>query len=87
MRYMVRRPYRYGNKVYMPGEAMPVTGEDVKLLQSRQIIGAPVVETASVKPPENAMKPKAKPKKLGGGWFELASGKKVRKSELKEGEI
>jgi len=44
-------------------------------------------ETASVKPPENAMMPKAKAKKLGGGWFELPSGEKVRKSELKEGEI
>ena len=46
-----------------------------------------LAESAVVEPPENAMMPKAKAKKLGGGWYELPSGEKVRKSELKEGEI
>ena len=84
MRYNVRKPYRYGNRIYMPGEKMPVTGDDVKVLQGRGIIGAPATETASVKPPENAMMPKAEPKHLGGGWYELPNGRKVRKKDLEE---
>lgn len=40
------------------------------------------VETASVEPPETAMKPKPKAKSVGGGWYELEDGRKVRKSEL-----
>ena len=98
MRYNVRKPYRYGNRIYMPGEKMPVTGDDVKVLQGRGIIGAPATETASVKPPERAVIPKAgpnafgnfvrkvtaEPKHLGGGWYELPDGRKVRKKDLEE---
>jgi len=39
-------------------------------------------ETASIEPPETAMKPKPKAKSVGGGWYELEDGSKVRKSEL-----
>ena len=42
-------------------------------------------ETASVKPPETAMLPPAAPKYLGGGWYAV-DGRKVRKSELEEGD-
>ena len=67
-KYFVRRPYRYGSTIYMPGDGMPVSRGDVKLLQSRGIIGSPFVEpkpvkeTAMAKPPEDAMQPKAEPK-------------------------
>lgn len=80
MKYQVRKPYRYGNKIYMPGEHMPVDSESAKVMQSRGILGAavvekpkkatvdmvqkekPVVETASFKPPERAVKPEPEPK-------------------------
>ncbi len=80
---MVRKPYRYGSKIYMAGEAMPVPDKEIaKVLQSRGILGGAVRETASVKPPETAMMPKAEPKYLGGGWYLTADGRKVRKKDL-----
>lgn len=93
MRYLVRRPYRYGARVYMPGEGMRVTDDsDRVVMQQRGIIGGPVpeerrVETATAPPaPEAAVMPepgpKPEPKHLGGGWYELPGGSKVRKSEL-----
>lgn len=39
-------------------------------------------ETAIAKPPEKATMPAPKPKHLGGGWYQLKDGRKVRKSEL-----
>lgn len=89
MRYRVRRPYRYGDRVYMPGEAMPVKDGDVKVLQQRGIIGAPVVEPKRMEtatqppPPERAVMPEPGPKYLGGGWY-LVNGRKVRKSQLED---
>ena len=70
-----------------PGEVTAVPEEWIERLKKAGVLGEETIESATVKPPENAMKPPAKPKHLGGGWFEVASGKKVRKSELKEGEI
>jgi hypothetical protein len=40
------------------------------------------VETASTKPVETATLPDAEPKHVGGGWYELSDGRRVRKSEL-----
>lgn len=94
MRYLVRRAYRYGNRIYLPGESMLPAQGDVQVLQQRGIIGGPVVEpkameTAEATPmPEAAVMPESKakpePKHLGGGWYELPDGSKVRKSELPE---
>ena len=84
--YIARKPFRYENRVYMQGDRVTVKDDDVRMLQGQGKIGGRVMETATVKPPENAMKPKAKAKKLGGGWFETADGRKVRKSELEEGD-
>ena len=39
------------------------------------------VESATFSPPENAMRPKAKPKHVGGGWYELSNGEKIRGKE------
>ena len=39
-------------------------------------------ETASVKMEENAMKSQPQPKPLGGGWYQLPDGRKVRRGEL-----
>jgi hypothetical protein len=41
-----------------------------------------MVETASTKPVETATLPTAEPKHVGGGWYELSDGRRVRKSEL-----
>ena len=67
--YIARKPFRYGNKVYLTGEHVTVKEDDVRMLQSQGKIGGVIRETATVKPPENAMKPKAEPKHIGGGWY------------------
>ena len=54
--------------------------------KSAEYVDRPQME-AAVKPPEpeQAVTQEAKePKSLGGGWFLLADGRKVRKSELNE---
>ena len=66
MKYTARKPFRYGNKIYMAGDGVPASGDDVKMLQGQGKIGAPImekpkVETAMAKPIETAMKPKAEP--------------------------
>ena len=70
----------------MQGEHVTVKEDDVSMLQSQGKIGGRVTETASAKPPENAMKPKADPKHIGGGWYLTSDGKKVRKKDLEEGD-
>jgi hypothetical protein len=44
------------------------------------------VETASFKPTETATLPDAEPKHVGGGWYELSDGRRVRKSEIEAGD-
>ena len=73
---------KIGNRYIPPGKEVEVPESLGKKLKQAGL----ATETASTKPPENAMKPKAKAKKLGGGWYELPSGEKVRKSELEEGD-
>ncbi len=64
MKYTARKPFRYGTGVYMTGQQVTVEGDDVRMLQSQGKIGGPVIEkpvieTATVKPVENAMQPPA----------------------------
>ena len=80
--YMARKPFRYGEKIYMAGESVSVKADDVSMLQGQGKIGGVVMETAAIKPPENAMMPKAEPKPLGGGWYLAEDGRKVRKSQI-----
>lgn len=90
MKYQVRKPYRYGNKIYMPGETMRPKSDDVQVLQSRGIIGGAVAETASTKPPEKAVKPKAEPRHVGGGYYDVngkrVKGKKAAEEVMKAGD-
>ncbi len=44
------------------------------------------VETASVEPVETAMIESAEPKHVGGGWYDLPDGRRVRKSEIEAGD-
>ncbi len=96
--YIARKPFRYENKVFMQGEHVTVTDDDVRMLQGQGKIGGRVMETASVKPPEQAVMPKAEtkhlgdfvrkvtaePKHLGGGYYELPNGEKVRGKKAAE---
>ena len=88
-RYIARRSFRYGDKVYMPGEKVAPDEDDVRMLQGQGKIGGKIPETATKPaPPENSMQPKAEteyPIHKGGGWYELEDGSKVRKSELESG--
>jgi len=43
-------------------------------------------ETASIEAPEKAVLPQPKPKHIGGGWYELPDGQKVRKKDLEAGD-
>ncbi len=61
MKYVARKPFRYGARIYLRGDSVPVKDGDVELLQVQGMIGRPI-ETASVKPPETAIRPKAEPK-------------------------
>ena len=76
--YIARKPFRYGNRIYMTGEPVSVNADDVRMLQGQGKIGglireAAVVrpaekavqekpETATVKPPETAILPPPEPK-------------------------
>ena len=77
--YIARKPFRYNDKIYLTGDPVKPKQEVVRMLQGQGKIGG---ETASVKPPETAMRPKTEPKHVGGGWYEMDDGRKVRKSEL-----
>ena len=72
---------RIGNRYIHAGEEFEAPENLVKKLKK-----AGLVETATAKPPENAMMPKPKPKHIGGGWYLTADGKKVRKKDLEEGD-
>ncbi len=74
------------NRFICPGEEVDVPESLGKKLKQAGL----ATETASVKPKENAMMPKAKAKKLGGGWFEVrgqkVQGKEAAEKLLKEGD-
>ncbi len=63
MKYIARKPFRYGTGVYMTGQEVPVAPEDVRMLQGQGKIAGPVQESAVVKPAENAMKSRPEPLK------------------------
>ena len=62
MKYIARKPFRYGTGVFMTGQQVSVKPDDVRMLQSQGKIGGPVREAAIFRPVENAMQPKAEPK-------------------------
>ncbi len=67
MKYKARKPFRYGAKVYLPGQQADIKPPDVVLLQRRGCIGAPVIEAQTVAPAENAARPKPEPMSVDGG--------------------
>ncbi len=87
--FLARKPFRYGNRMFMPGDEVSPKKDDVRMLQNQGRIGTPIRETTSVKPPEKAVQPEPeeipfkddieipKPKHLGGGWYQ-AGNQKIR---------
>ena len=67
---------RINNRYYLPGEEAEVPDR----IAARLLKAGMVLESEAVQPVENAMKPKAEPKHLGGGWYEVR-GQKVQGKE------
>ena len=79
MKYLARKPFRYGNRIYLTGEPVSINADDVRMLQGQGKIGGLIreaavawpaetavrekPETAIVKLPENAMMPRPRRKK------------------------
>ena len=67
MKYIARKPFRYGTGVYLTGQEVTINDpDDVRMLQGQGKIGGqvrgirpavPRRETATIKPPENAVMP------------------------------
>ena len=97
MRLKVIKPINDMGVWKKPGDYIAASGwRASKLLQSGAVVKLSERETASFAPPEKAVLPEPEPKAItvepeppravGGGWFELADGRKVRRSQLEEGE-
>ena len=80
--YIARKAFRYEDRIYLQGDNIKPKNDDVRMLQGQGKIGGEIRETATVKPIETAMKPKPEPKHVGGGWYKLEDGTKVRKKDL-----
>ncbi len=67
---------RVGGKIILPGEKLDLPDATaMKLLQAGLV-------SATVQPEENAMMPK--PRHVGGGYYELPDGKRVRGKKAAE---
>ena len=53
--YIARKPFRYGNRIYMTGEPVSVNADDVHMLQGQGKIGGLMREAAVVRPAEKAV--------------------------------
>jgi len=86
--YKVKKKFRDKdtNKMHQPGDSYSTNNEreEKKLLNAGYITKqGKQMEAATM--PDNTEK-KADIKHLGGGWYQLPDGRKVRKSELQEGD-
>ena len=79
MKIRAKTMIRINNRYYLPGEEAEVTDR----IAARLLKAGMATESATAKPPENAMMPKAAPKHLGGGWYEVR-GEKVQGKEAAE---
>ncbi len=78
---VVIKPFKHNGRVMMPGDHLDLPPDEYARLRVMGLVGGGR-ETASVRPQETAAKPPPEPKHVGGGWYELADGKKVRKKQL-----
>lgn len=86
MRYKVLKPFRCEKGQLYPGDTVELhPGRAAKLKTVGLVADMSVVaETATIEPPEKAVMPGLKPKHIGGGWYELPNGEKVRGKEEAE---
>ena len=81
--YIARKPFRYGNRIYMTGEPVPVKVEDVRMLQGQGKIGGLIKEAAVVRPPEKAVPEKPETATIKPPEKAV---RKVRKKDMEAGE-
>ena len=62
----------------LPGETADLPDATAKKLLSVGLV------SAMTEPPENAMMPRAKPRHVGGGMYELPGGKRIRGKKAAE---
>ncbi len=74
MKYKAMKPFRYGAKLYARGDHADIKQPDVVMLMRRGCIGAPVIETQTITPAENAAKAKPEPKPVSTGDKQVVSG-------------
>ena len=80
MKVKAKTAIRLQDRYMMPGEEAELPDTVASKLLNVGLV------TAMIEAPENAMVPRAKPRHVGGGWYELSNGKKVRKKDLEEGD-
>ena len=86
--YKVKKKFRDkdSNELYQPGDNYSTNNEqEEKKLFNAGYITKQKKQIESATMPDNTEK-KADIKHLGGGWYQLPDGRKVRKSELEAGE-
>ena len=78
--FIARRSFRYGPKIHMAGDRVPVRPEDISTLIAQGRIGVEcAIET--IEPTETAANPEpSEVTDLGGGWYEVR-GQKIRGRE------
>ncbi|UNC91691.1 hypothetical protein [Candidatus Contubernalis alkaliaceticus] len=85
MKAIVTKEFRdkYTKVLYIPGDIYEHQDEKrIKFLQEAKALG----DTLAEDPPPSPKGDSAEPINLGGGWYQLPDGRKVRKSEIDGGE-
>ncbi len=81
MRIKAKTTIRLQDKLQMPGQVVQVSDKLAnKLIKAG--MACPAEEKAIAPEKENSMRHPSEPKHLGGGWYQLENGSKVRKSQL-----
>jgi len=79
---VVNRPARdpITKKMIQPGGALTVPDDLYDVYKNANVLGEEIIETAMVKPQvETAVsRVEKEPKHIGGGWYELPDGSRVR---------
>ncbi len=81
MKYRVTKLFKDADGQFKaPGTIIEVENQRAAKLRRYGIISIPERETASLAQPEKAVQPRAQPKYMGGGWYEV-NGEKIQGKE------